>query len=212
MPRGLELTGSQFGRLVAVGRSHQDKHRAWVWACRCDCGRAVLVRGSTLMAGNTRACASCATTESSTTHGGTGTPLYLRWRAMLSRTEYPKNRHYRNYGGRGIEVCSDWHDFEAFERDMGPTFSPELELDRINNNGHYEPSNCRWATRIQQQRNRRTNHPVTWRGRTLTIQEWGETLGIKPNTIVHRLRRGWALDRALSKGVSRHVLLQLANS
>jgi hypothetical protein len=130
---------------------------------------------------------------------------------MLARTSQPTHRQWHNYGGRGITVCDRWLDFEAFAEDMGPTFDTSLELDRIDVNGPYSPGNCRWASRIDQQRNRRNNHRVTWQGRTLTVQDWSEMLGLKPNTIITRLRRGWPVDRAMSKDVDPSLLLELAN-
>jgi len=149
---------------------------------------------------------------SSTTHGATGSALYSRWRAMLDRCENRKHRAWANYGGRGIKVCVEWHQFEAFARDMGPSFHPTLELDRIDVDGHYEPSNCRWLTHAEQQSNKRTNRVVTWRGRTMTVTEWAELLRMKPNTLVYRLRRGWPTERALTLGVPGDVLLELANA
>lgn len=211
MPPPLELTGARFGRLLVVTRAHKDNQQAWTWLCRCDCGREVHVRGATLKAGKTSACASCATSMGNRTHGSTGTPLYERWRAMLNRCENPNQRAWKDYGGRGIKVCDEWHQFEAFARDIGPTFEPHLELDRINVDGHYEPGNCRWATRREQQNNRRNNHLITWREHTQTVYEWAVVLGLKPNTLLYRIRRGWSLDRAMTYGVPMSVLLQIAN-
>ena len=129
---------------------------------------------------------------------------------MLDRCKNPNHRAWLNYGGRGISVCPEWNSFEQFAADMGDTFSPELELDRINSDGDYEPGNCRWATRVVQQNNRRNNHRITWRGRTQTVYEWGALLGIKPNTLLYRIRRGWDLDRAMTKGVDPAILLAIA--
>lgn len=204
MPSQLKIEGQSFGRLTAIRRVSQDRWRAWLWECVCVCGKTVIVRGATLNAGKTSACASCATSAGNITHGQTGTPLYLRWRAMHSRCA---NLNEPNYGGRGIKVCVEWRRFEVFAADMGPTFSSELELDRIDSDGNYTANNCRWIPRRAQQRNKRVNHVVTWRGQSMTVQDWSEALGIKPSTIIHRLRRGWALDRAMTEGAS----LELAN-
>jgi len=212
VPAALDLTGLTMGRLVVLDRSHRDNTGAWVWRCRCECDREVYVRGATLKAGRTSACASCATSAANITHGHTGTPLYARWRAMLGRTGNPNYRHWANYGGRGITVCDEWLDFTAFARDMGESFRPDLELDRIDTNGNYEPTNCRWITHRAQQRNKRTNHVVEWAGRSLTVQDWSEVLGVKANTIVTRLRRGWSTERALTKDVPADVLLEFANT
>ena len=211
MPKRLELTGQRFGKLTVIRRSHQDQWQAWVWACQCDCGTEVPVRGATLKAGSTAACASCAAVERNTTHGQSRTPLYARWRAMIERTRNSNSDEFRNYGGRGISVCERWSSFENFASDMGPTFRPELTLDRLDVDGNYEPDNCRWATQRDQQRNKRTNHVVTWRGRSLVVTDWAELLGLNPNTVVHRLRRGWTVERALTKDADPAVLLDLAN-
>ena len=210
MPAALDLTGDTFGRLTVVARAEKDRWGAWLWNCRCACGRVVAVRAATLASGRTSACASCATTAAKTTHGQTGTALYGRWRAMLARCEDPGNRAWANYGGRGIEVCPEWHDFKVFADDMGAAFRPELELDRIDPDGHYKPENCRWADRITQQNNRRNNHRVTWRGQTRTVTEWALILGVRPNTLLYRIRRGWPLERAMTFRVD-PVLLSLAN-
>lgn len=213
MPNKLELAGQRFGRLVVLEEAGKDGHRAYMWSCRCDCGETSTVRGSLLKQGRVRSCG-CGSREATirrqTTHGMTGTPLYWRWRAMLARTGDPNNREYRNYGGRGITVCERWRDFANFHADMGADFLPGLELDRIDNDGPYSPENCRWATRIEQQRNRRNNHIVEWANRSLTVQDWAELLGLKPNTIITRLRRHWPVDRALSKDVPADVLLRVA--
>lgn len=126
---------------------------------------------------------------------------------MLDRTSNPNHESFHNYGGRGIAVCEEWKSFENFFVDMGASFRPDLELDREDTNGNYEPSNCRWITPKENQRNKRTNHLVTWSGETQTVQDWAERLGIKPNTIITRLRRGWSVDRALE----RDSLLEIAN-
>lgn len=212
MPAALDLSGQTFGKLSTLGRSHKDGTGAWMWLCRCECGRQVHVRGATLNAGRTSACQSCANRDHGITHGQTGTDLYLRWRAMLDRCENRKHRGWPNYGGRGITVCDEWHRFENFSGDMGATFRSDLELDRIDVNGNYEPANCRWITRAEQQRNRRDNHEITWRGRTMVVTDWATSLGIKPNTLIYRLRRGWPLERAMTCGVSESVLLELANA
>lgn len=131
---------------------------------------------------------------------------------MLARTQDPNNRGYVNYGGRGISVCDAWQYFEGFAADMGPTFSPELELDRHpNNDGNYEPGNCRWATRAQQQRNKRSNHVIEWRDKRMTVTDWACLLGIQSNTLIYRIRRGWPIERAMTYNVNPRVLLEIAN-
>lgn len=214
MPSKLELLGERFGRLLVISESGRDRHGAVMWFCLCDCGNATVVRGSQLTHGVTQSCGCgiAAAASKPRTHGQSRSPLWIRWRAMRDRCENPNKKGYADYGGRGIKVCERWLAFENFAADMGPTFNPSLELDRYpDNDGNYEPGNCRWATRSEQQLNRRSNHRVAWRGVTLTVKEWSARLGIKPNTIIYRLKRGWLVDRALSTGVDSRVLLELAN-
>ena len=211
VPKKLELSGMRFGKLLIAAASGRDRHGAYMWECLCDCGQTTIARGSQIASGATRSCG-CGIAEAAarqeTTHGQSGTPLYRRWRAMLDRATNPKHQDYRNYGGRGICVCEAWRSFEAFAADMGSTFDESLELDRIEVDGNYESNNCRWVTRLRQQRNKRTNHNLTYSSRTQTVQEWGEELGLKPNTIITRLRRGWSVERALSAD----ALLEIANA
>lgn len=198
---------------MVLSESGKDTHGATRWQCRCLCGTLTTARGSHLTSGRTSSCG-CGVAKKAReprTHGQTNSPLYRRWRGMLARCENSNNPEFRNYGGRGIKVCDAWHAFEAFFADMGATFSGNLELDRRDNNGNYEPGNCHWITRGDQQHNKRSNHRVGWRGRDLTIQQWSELLGIKANTLIYRLLRGWTVERAMTFGVDPKKLLELAN-
>lgn len=125
-------------------------------------------------------------------------PLYAIWARMIRRCENPREAHYACYGGRGIRVCERWRkNVAAFLEDMGPRPSPAHSLDRIDVNGHYEPGNCRWATMREQQRNRRSNRMLTFRGETRCIVEWAELAGISATMLSSRLNRGWDPERAL---------------
>ena len=126
------------------------------------------------------------------THGMKGTKIYRIWQAMLARTRYGR----KDYAGRGIVVCESWKKFENFYADMGD--APDgLSLDRINNDGNYEPLNCRWATREQQNRNKRNNVFIEWNGKRQTVREWERELGMKPTTLRNRFRMGWPIERAM---------------
>ena len=126
------------------------------------------------------------------THGMKGTPIYRVWQAMLARTRYDRPE----YAGRGIQVCDRWKNFVSFYEDMG-NVPDGMSLDRINNDGNYEPSNCRWATRQQQNTNKRNNRFIEWNGKRQTIREWERELGMKPTTLRGRLRSGWPMERAM---------------
>lgn len=210
MPAPLNLQNKRFGKLVGLYAEGRDAHGALRWRFQCDCGETPVVRGSQVKCGYVSSCG-CGIREAARQprkHGATHTALYRRWRAMLSRTGNKRNAEYRNYGGRGVAVCDRWLQFDNFASDMGPTFDERLELDRIDVDGDYEPANCRWATRKLQQRNKRTNHYIEFDGRRMTLIEWSEESGIKPNTLIYRLRRGWPLEKALAP----QSALEIANA
>ncbi len=164
--------GLRFGRLVVLKKAQSAVHgRSSKWLCFCDCGNAKVVGIDLLRSGNTRSCG-CLHRELMskhfTKHGQSHTPEYHAWHDMLRRCYNQKNKHYKDYGGRGIKVCQRWRDsFEEFFADMG--HRPEgLTLERTNNELGYMPGNCEWATPLQQAHNRRDNNPLGMKGVTLT--------------------------------------------
>lgn len=157
----INIEGEVFGRLTALRRDFSKGPKAY-WLCRCSCGGHKVVRGQHLRAGNVRSCG-CLLKDVSTTHGMTGCPEYRSWAAMKSRCENNSLRQWGDYGGRGISYHQGWADFNAFFRDMGPR--PEgTSLDRIDNDGNYEPENCRWATPKEQANNTRPYGEIKYRG------------------------------------------------
>lgn len=153
-----DLTGMTFGRLTVVKRSGTSKRGDIVWACICKCGAETAVRGSNLRNGNTKSCGCFQrerASESTSTHRLTKSPEYRSWASMIARCENPKYHHFHRYGGRGIRICERWRNsFELFLSDMGPRPSLKHSLDRKDNDGNYEPGNCRWATAKEQRLNR----------------------------------------------------------
>ena len=135
-----------------------------------------------------------------TTHGKTGTRIHNEWRSMKRRCYSKEQKGYKDYGGRGITVCDEWlHDFQAFyDWAMANGYDDNLTLDRIDSNGNYEPSNCRWVSQKVQQNNRRNNHYITYNGKTQTAKQWAEELNINYSTIITRLNRGWSIERTFN--------------
>lgn len=126
-------------------------------------------------------------------------PEYRVWAEMRRRCRNSKRKDFVNYGGRGITICARWEDFHAFLSDMGPRPSSTYSLDRINNDGDYEPGNCRWVTRLEQNNNKRTSRILEFGGRSLNLAGWGRTLGIPAHILSWRIRNGWSVSRALSQ-------------
>jgi len=136
------------------------------------------------------------------THGWYGTPEYQAWIDLRRRCNEPTVKNYHLYGGRGIRVCPEWDtSFVSFLRHVGPRPTPEHSIHRIENDGHYEPGNVKWATREEQGRNRQTNLALTLDGRTLCLVEWSEATGISTDTIKKRLMAGWSVRKALTTRV-----------
>lgn len=202
MPALKNLVGQKFGRLTVVERSGLSATGKATWVCACDCGRQHTAVGTELRSGHTSSCG-CWRVERNRTsdlrHGMRGTATYKTWEAMKTRCGNPASKSYPGYGGRGIKVCERWTIFENFLADMGERPNGTT-LDRWpDNNGNYEPGNCRWASKQEQQRNTTANVLVEFEGQTLTQAAWAERLGISQATLSYRLRRGWSVSDALTR-------------
>lgn len=199
--------GDRFGRLTVIEVLARDspknppKGLKPCVRCACDCGTEHITSLYYLRRGSTRSCG-CLRSEIQSrihrTHGMTHSPEYYIWQSMWQRTTDPNHISYPSYGARGIRVCEEWKDFATFYHDVGPRPSPDHSIDRIDVNGHYEKSNFRWATRIEQCRNKRNNHYLTYNGKTDTLSGWAETTGINCHTLEKRLRDGWSTEHALT--------------
>lgn len=210
--------GEVFGRLIVVSEGPRAGYcRRWV--CLCTCGNDVLVRHCHLNRGprGTKSCGCLQrerTTEANWKHGRrvrSKTPrqsrrkvdavLYNTWKGMIRRchSDNPSPSELSCYKERGIAVCDRWREsYEAFAADMGPRPSPEHSLDRRNNEGNYEPGNCRWATREEQMNNMRDNRVIEFAGESLTLSQWARRQGLSVKTLWGRIMiRHWPLDRAL---------------
>lgn len=201
MPAFIDITGKRFGRLTVLHRAGW-KGKAIMWACRCDCGKLHDVNGQALRDGHSQSCGCLhheGIADRNRTHGLSDSPEYRNWAAMLTRCTNPESQDYPNYGGRGITVCERWKSFENFYADMGPRPGPAHTVDRKDNNGNYEPANCRWATPRQQARNRRNNALVTYQDETLLLTEWARRKGICRYTLWSRYKKGETGDRLFRK-------------
>lgn len=189
-----DLTGQRFGRLTVVSKA-ENIGNSPAWNCICDCGNAKVVRGYSLKNGDTKSCGCLqreVISEKLKIHGNCR--LYRIWRNMKNRCESPSNIGYELYGGRGISVCKEWANSYISFRDwaMSNGYRDDLTIDRIDTNGDYEPSNCRWVTNAIQQNNRRNNVCITYNGETLTASEWSRKTGIKLETLIWRKKKGWS--------------------
>lgn len=202
-----DYTGLRFNRLLVVSLSHCKASRSY-WNCLCDCGNEVVVQSQHFIRGHTKSCG-CLQREAAAairrTHGMYLTAEYGIWRDMKQRCLDPNSSCFYRYGGRGITVCDAWQQsFEIFYESMGPRPSAKHSLDRIDNNGPYSPENCRWATNAEQSSNTRRNQLVTFEGKTKTITEWANELGIRPSTLNSRLcKYNWTVEEALTTPVTK---------
>lgn len=205
----IDLTGKTFGRLFVKALIGPNKHGSMVWECQCSCGNIKTVDGQNLR-GRTIVSCGCWKAENARkhlhgglgpiTHGKSNTREYKIWQMMIYRCCTLTAWEYPHYGGRGIQVCKRWRkSFIYFSEDMGTAPSSKHTLDRIDNDGDYEPSNCRWATRRQQANNRDGNIAIEFAGQTRTIAEWARKLGFTRSGLLYdRLNAGWSVQRTLT--------------
>jgi hypothetical protein len=199
-----DLTGQIFGRLAVlsfIGRFKKPKSYSYLWLCKCNCGKQTQADASHLRRGHTTSCG-CYDRERRVTHGHAQRKKqsreYQTWRNIKNRCLNPNWPQFELYGGRGITICERWKDnFENFLTDMGKRPSG-MEIDRFpDNNGNYEPGNCRWTTAKQQCRNMRSNRLITIDGETLTLAEWIEHSPLNAGAIRSRIYKGWPPRDAL---------------
>lgn len=187
-----DLTGMKFGRLTVIERA-ESKFGKTYWKCLCDCGNVTVVRKDRLKNGYTKSCG-CLTIDTNSTHHMTRTKPYILWSDIKKRCFNPNHKFYKYYGGRGITMYPEWiDDFQTFYDYVSklPHFGEKgYSLDRIDNNGNYEPNNIRWADKKTQSRNRRTVHFIEYNGTKMPITEAAELSGINAYTLKGRLKRG----------------------
>lgn len=204
--RFVDLTGQQFGRLTAMSRAEDSKGGKTRWLCKCQCGNECVVHASSLRSGNTKSCG-CLRNEKSheraTTHGMSKSPLFGVWWAMISRCENENNASYKNYGGRGISVCDEWHDSSTFfEWALDNGYKRGLSIERVDVNKGYEPNNCKWITKEEQARNKTNNLMIEIGETTKCLAQWCEEYGIEYSTAYQRIKKlGWESEKALTTPV-----------
>jgi hypothetical protein len=203
--------GDTYGRWTVVAPAPRGKWGQARWACRCACSEERVVDENNLKSNHSQSCG-CLRRETlgarsrgnthrrrhGDSHPQNTAPEYLIWQAMKKRCGTPSDHDYSRYGGRGIQVCERWRgSYEAFLADMGRRPSSDHSLDRIDNDGNYEPGNVRWTTKRMQGRNRSTNRLITVGGESRPLADWAETAGISRGTIRTRLRLGWSPEEAV---------------
>lgn len=194
-----DIKGSKYYRLLVmrfVGHKPIGGVNKLAWECLCECGNKIICIGDAIKSGNTKSCG-CLKSETTinrcTKHGltrrGKKAPEHNIWNHMKRRCLNPTNKAYKDYGGRGIKICEKWLNFENFYRDMGPRPSSKHSIERVNNDGNYEPDNCLWILKSDQNKNQRSNLIINYQGETKILSEWAKSLNLKYMFLYHRLIR-----------------------
>ncbi len=210
------LTGRTFGRLTVLKEADERSKNGYVqWVCQCSCRdkTVVIIPSYRLRSGHTR---SCGCLQRDTVANGNicrekypvterSTRLYRIWRGILARTSYDSQTCYKNYGGRGITMCDEWRDnFISFRNwALSNGYADDLSIDRLDNDGDYTPSNCKWSTRKEQNNNQRSNLVLSFDGKTHTASQWAELMGITKSCIYKRIRRGYSVEAILKEFIER---------
>jgi hypothetical protein len=208
-----DITGREFNRLTVLGYAGKNKHNNNLWNCRCKCRNEIIVESHSLICGNTKSCG-CLQKEKATitllnmsmTHGLSRdknhqkTRLYRIWAGIRTRCLNSNDKTFKNYGQRGICICNEWkNNFKVFhDWAIANGYSDNLTIERINNDGDYEPSNCKWADDIEQANNKRTSRIITFNGMAKTLSQWAKYYNINYNMLFERLKRGWTFEKAIT--------------
>lgn len=209
----LELEGKRFGRLIVL-KFEISKNGYTYWKCKCDCGNYKVITGGHLTSNQVKSCGCLAKEMSAkrlrlrlTKHGMGKTLFYKVFSGIIMRCNNIKNRHYKDYGGRGIKCL--WNNFEEFKNDMYESYLEHKKavrnikirnnttIERTDNNGNYCKENCKWVTQKEQGRNRRTNHLITYKGKTKILTEWAEDFNMNFNVLWDRIKKKWSIEEAL---------------
>ena len=198
-----DLTGQRFGYLTVIKKAGKNKSDKILWLCKCDCGKLKIIQGASLKNGRTKSCGCLRKKGARRTHGFKYTRLYCIWQGIKKRCLNKNTSNYHIYGGRGIKICDEWkNDFKVFHDWAFANGYDEnakrgdFTIDRIDVNGNYEPSNCRWATMKEQCRNTRSNKLITYNNETHCLMDWSYIFNINYKTLLYRFKKGWTIEKA----------------
>lgn len=205
MGKTQNITGQKFGKLTAIRVDHQEKDYRYCWLFKCDCGEYIVARKSEVMGGRKKSCPKCGY-ATQTKHGQKGTRLYAVWNSMKQRCLNKKHKSYNSYGGRGITICKEWeNDFINFYNwAMSSGYNENAKfmqctIDRIDVNGNYEPTNCRWVNQEAQSENRNTSRKIEYNGQVHCLSEWARILKIKRDKLKYKLNKGFSIEEVIKE-------------
>lgn len=202
----IDMSGTRIERLKVIMMDSKNKKQGVYWICKCDCGNKKSIRGDILRGGRVKSCG-CYHRDRSTKHGGSNSRLYNIWQAMKKRcySNEDYSGKWENYKLNKVIVCDEWKDSFSIFREWAIKngYKENLTIDRIDNYGNYEPSNCRWVTPKEQSLNRSSNRLVTMNGETKTLTQWSDELGINRSTVNSRINiLNWSIEEALTREVN----------
>lgn len=202
------LQGKRFGKIQVIEFAYR-KNNSVYWKCKCDCGNELVIVAQSLISGRTKACFSCSHTK----HGLTKSRLYMVWAIIKERCYNKKAPNFFDYGGRGITMCDGWkNDFMAFhdwamangyKEEVLPNGKNKWTIDRVDVNGNYEPTNCRWVTRQEQNFNKRNSRFLEFEGKKKHLFEWAKEYNIEFSALLYRLQCGMSIKEALTKPINK---------
>lgn len=195
--KGIDLTGREFGKLTVIKQDGRNVQGRVMWLCQCSCGKQCHASTGDLCSGDTQSCGCLK--DGHPKHGMVYTSTYEIWCGMKKRCTDSKSKSWKNYGGRGITICEKWKTFEGFFDDMGER--PDgLSIDRIDNNKGYYKENCRWTNLLTQANNRRSNHPLTYLGKTQSLHQWAKEFNLSYSTLCARITNyKWPIEKSLTE-------------
>jgi hypothetical protein len=201
MSEKADMIGKRFGRLTIIKMLEDGDTNHCKFLCSCDCGGVTVASLANLKRGHTKSCGCLQkemTSKANMRHGDANTSLWRRYKHMQWRCSNPNSPDYKNYGGRGIKVSREWDTYEKFKAwALLNGYRDDLTIDRIDVNGDYEPSNCRWITLEQQQSNRRDSVFIMFNGEQKTVSQWARIIGVNPNKIYYLKRKGISDDEIM---------------